>query len=416
MVFADLMPWGWLRRSATEHLIKQPRRLLGISRGGSEWDRVSSNRRIVLLERMIARLEARDVYTLGHSRRVGRHAERIAQTMGLTSANVAMVRTGAALHDIGKAHTPRAILNKPGPLTAEEFAIIKRHPVDGADMIERFCDEGVTATVRHHHERLDGKGYPDGLSGTAIPLGSRIIAVADTFDAMTSLRSYRPRVGHKRALNTLADEAGTQLDARAVAAFLSYYSGRRAVGWWAALIAAPQRALPFLGSLPGGFVGATQGALALGGLVAIAGIAGHSSGAERLRVAQHPLPHQSSAGLLTVAPGRSGHAIVPTQPVPKVHTQPVPKVPGSVVSGPTASTPSATAPAVTGPAVAGTTPTVATPVIPAPKPVIPAVTTPVVATPAVTIPSVAIPSVAIPSVAIPSVTTPNVTIPTITTP
>ena len=119
-------------------------------------------------------------------------------------------------------------------------------------MVAELGDDEVTAIVRHHHERLDGGGYPDGLEGSEIPLGARIIAVADTFDALTSTRPYRPGCRHKKALDILREETGTQLDPRAVGAFLRYYTGRRGLPRWAALAEAPPR-------LAGWLAGAAQG-------------------------------------------------------------------------------------------------------------------------------------------------------------
>ena len=116
-------------------------------------------------------------------------------------------------------------------------------------------DPAITAMIRHHHERLDGAGYPDGLAGEAIPLGARIIAVADTFDAMTSNRAYRRASSHKRALDVLRAEAGKQLDADAVAAFVGYYRGRRTVAWSAFAAAAPQRLFAWLGGVSPGVRG-----------------------------------------------------------------------------------------------------------------------------------------------------------------
>src|SRR6202043_1885938 len=114
-------------------------------------------------------------------------------------------------------------------LTDSEFAVIKRHASDGADMLEGAADPEITAMVRHHHERVDGRGYPAGLAGADIPLGARIIAVADTFDAITSSRAYRGAKPQKKALEVLDKGAGTQLDSVAVAAFRDRYSGRRSV-------------------------------------------------------------------------------------------------------------------------------------------------------------------------------------------
>jgi putative nucleotidyltransferase with HDIG domain len=254
LVFADLMLWGWLRRLRAERRLKHAEKLLGDGAEGLSVQALSS---------LSSLLEARDSFTYGHSQRVTRHAERIAAEMGLPPADVARVRTAAALHDVGKLHTPRDILNKPGRLTDEEFEVIRRHPVDGAAMSGSLADPAITAMIRHHHERLDGAGYPDGLAGTAIPLGARIIAVADTFDAMTSNRAYRRAASHKRAFDVLRSESGAQLDAGAVAAFVGYYRGRRAVAWSAFATAAPQRLFAWLGSVSPGVSAGVAGAAAL---------------------------------------------------------------------------------------------------------------------------------------------------------
>jgi putative nucleotidyltransferase with HDIG domain len=240
IVFADLMIWGWIRRLRTERRLADARELLG------DRAKLSPSRQAELLERLSAALEARDPYTAGHSRRVTRYSEAIARGMGLTRAQVAKVRTAAAVHDVGKIKTPRDILNKPGKLTDEEFTAVKRHPVDGAELVADMGDRELTAMVRHHHERLDGGGYPDGLGAAEIPLGARIIAVADTFDAITSTRPYRPGGKHKTALDILRKEAGSQLDPAAVSAFLSYYSGRRSLAWWSVLVSEPPRLVAWL--------------------------------------------------------------------------------------------------------------------------------------------------------------------------
>jgi putative nucleotidyltransferase with HDIG domain len=250
IVFADLMLWGWLRRVRTERRLASARGLLGRSAD------LDPARKAALLERLSGALESRDLYTHGHSRRVTRHSYRIARRLGLPAADAARIRTAAALHDVGKMETPREVLNKPGRLTDEEFRVIQRHPVDGARMVEALGDDELTAMVRHHHERLDGGGYPDGLVGGAIPLGARVIAVADTFDALTSNRPYRTGCRHKKALDILRAEAGTQLDPDVVAAFLGYYSGRRALPWWSAVAEAPGRLATWMLS---GIQGATAG-------------------------------------------------------------------------------------------------------------------------------------------------------------
>jgi putative nucleotidyltransferase with HDIG domain len=230
---------------------------------------------------MSALLEARDPYTHGHSRRVARHAERIAREIGLPNEQVAKIRAAALVHDIGKINIPRPILTKPGKLTDAEFAVVKRHPADGAAMVLSLGDSELTAIVRHHHERIDGTGYPDALAGEDIPVGARIIAVADTFDAITSSRAYRNRRNHQQALDVLRAEAGTQLDAVAVAAFAAYYASRRSIGFATVLAAAPQRLLSGLGGLQSGVAAGVapiaQTACGVGGAVLVVACFGGSA-------------------------------------------------------------------------------------------------------------------------------------------
>lgn len=193
-------------------------------RGAEESGDLTRGRRAQLLSELAAELEARDPYTHGHSRRVARHAVVIAIRLGLAEHQVATIRAAAALHDVGKINTPRAILHKPGRLTGVELELIELHPVDGAEIVSTLADPGLTAMVRHHHERRDGTGYPDGLTGDEIPLGARVIAVADTFDAITSTRPYRPARTHGVAMEILQEEAGTRLDLNAVRALEAYYT------------------------------------------------------------------------------------------------------------------------------------------------------------------------------------------------
>jgi putative nucleotidyltransferase with HDIG domain len=207
LVFADLMLWGWLRRLRAERRLARAETLLGSGAEGLSVQALTS---------LSSLLEARDGYTYGHSQRVTRHAERIAKEMGLSPADVAKVRTAAALHDVGKLHTPRDILNKPGRLTDEEFEVIKRHPGDGAAMAAGLGDPTITAIIHHHHERLDGNGYPAGLAGEEIPIGARIILACDAYHAMTSDRPYRQAMTHAEAVDELAKNAGTQFDPQVV--------------------------------------------------------------------------------------------------------------------------------------------------------------------------------------------------------
>jgi putative nucleotidyltransferase with HDIG domain len=270
IVFGDLMLWGWLRRMRAERRLDQAQKILGLNAAGSDGRDLSLDRRCEVLRQLGALLEARDAYTHGHTRRVTRHSERVAREMDLSPAQVARVRTAAATHDVGKVHTPREVLTKTGRLTDAEYAIVKQHPVDGAAMVAEMGDPEITAMVRHHHERLDGTGYPDGLAADDIPLGARIIAVADTFDAITSDRPYRAACNHKKALDVLSQEAGTQLDPVAVAAFLRYYSGKRSVAWSALFIDAPPRLISWAGGL---FQGAGAGIAPVGQAIAAVGAA-----------------------------------------------------------------------------------------------------------------------------------------------
>ncbi len=153
---------------------------------------------------LVSTIEAKDSYTRGHTERVGRYARMLADEMQLDKKMRETVSFGAALHDIGKLGVYENILNKPGELTDNEWEIVRSHPEVGANIIKnmKFL-ESACDLVRHHHERLDGKGYPDGLKGEEISLGARIVAVADSFDAMTSDRPYRKAYSYKQAINQL---------------------------------------------------------------------------------------------------------------------------------------------------------------------------------------------------------------------
>jgi HD-GYP domain-containing protein (c-di-GMP phosphodiesterase class II) len=169
---------------------------------------------------LCAAIEAKDAYTRGHSERVGGWSRRLAARLGLPPEEVERIGQAGLLHDIGKIGVPERVLLKHGTLDDEEWAAMRRHPVIGAQIVGPFETlAGVGVLIRHHHEREDGGGYPDGLRGEAIPLGARIIAVPDVYDALTSDRPYRAAWPHERAMTCLAEQAGTTLDARAVAAF-----------------------------------------------------------------------------------------------------------------------------------------------------------------------------------------------------
>ena len=155
-------------------------------------NRLLKERSTAAMESLSATVDARDAYTAGHSRRVQQLALAIGRELGLSQAELDLLGHAALFHDIGKLAIPDAILLKPASLTQEEWALMQRHADEGARIIDRlgFLDDAVPA-IRHHHERFDGTGYPDGLSGEDIPLGARIIHVADALDSMLTTRIYR---------------------------------------------------------------------------------------------------------------------------------------------------------------------------------------------------------------------------------
>ncbi len=165
-------------------------------------------------------VEARDAYTGKHAERVAAYALRIARAHGTIMADDPQVEFGFLLHDVGKVAVPDAILFKPDPLDAVERSLMERHAVIGWEIL-RGVDWLAEAklVVRHHHERWDGGGYPDGLAGEAIPLAARIFAVADTLDALTTDRPYRPGSSFAKARDIVVSGAGTQFDPGVVAAF-----------------------------------------------------------------------------------------------------------------------------------------------------------------------------------------------------
>jgi putative nucleotidyltransferase with HDIG domain len=158
-------------------------------------------------------IEAKDPYTRGHCESVASIAVRVAQKLGWQSDALEHIRYAALLHDIGKIGVPDGILLKPGRLLPEEYQVIQRHTAIGSDLVRRVPSlEPIAATILHHHERIDGSGYPDGLSGEDISLASRIIGVVDAFDAMTTPRPYREPVSPQEALEELRRCSGTQFD------------------------------------------------------------------------------------------------------------------------------------------------------------------------------------------------------------
>jgi putative nucleotidyltransferase with HDIG domain len=171
---------------------------------------------------LITALEAKDLYTRGHSERVARYSRAIAQALGMSKAEVERIEISALMHDIGKVGIGKGILSKPGKLSAEEVREIRSHPATGMTILSdlRVLSD-LSRIVVAHHERWDGSGYPKGLSGDAIPFESRILAVADAYDAMTSNRPYRSALSRQEAVDEVRSGSGIQFDAAVVAAFMS---------------------------------------------------------------------------------------------------------------------------------------------------------------------------------------------------
>lgn len=175
-----------------------------------------------IIQALAYAIEAKDPYTRGHSERVRNYAVKLAKGLGLSENETLVISFAAILHDIGKVEIPRHIIQKPERLTADEYTDMKDHPALGEIMVEgiAFLEE-AKPLIRHHHERWDGLGYPDGLKGEEIPLGSRIIAVADIYDALTFQRSYRKGASRERAILQLRKEKEIRLDPNLVEAFIA---------------------------------------------------------------------------------------------------------------------------------------------------------------------------------------------------
>lgn len=182
------------------------------------------NEQSVLLFRSLKMIsqavDLKDPYTSNHSRRVADLAVKVARRMGLPESEIPTIRTAALMHDIGKIGIPVDIIRKPQCLTLQEMAVVRKHPIVGAELIESL-DEKAAEIVRHSHEHFDGTGYPAGLRGRSIPTGSRIILVVDAFDALTTDRPYRQGRSHFEALEVIKQHSGTQFDPEIVAALES---------------------------------------------------------------------------------------------------------------------------------------------------------------------------------------------------
>lgn len=197
---------------------------------------------------LVQAVDLKDHYTRGHSERVGRASAMIARELGMTERRLEVLRFAGILHDVGKLGVPTRLLRKDGPLTPQERAVIELHPEYGHEIVRGIGFLGeARAAVLHHHERLDGSGYPYGLAGHRIPEAARVVAVADAFDAMTSTRSYRRARPVPAAVAELRRCAGTQFDPRMVAALATALERD---GWQPGLATAAQAAPPPCGNVP----------------------------------------------------------------------------------------------------------------------------------------------------------------------
>jgi HD-GYP domain-containing protein (c-di-GMP phosphodiesterase class II) len=339
VLFPELMLWAWFRRCLSESRLRRMRATYESSTGAPPELRV---RRLEELSKLLA---ARSAYTHGHCRRVARHSERIARSLHLSNGEIATIRTAAVIHDVGKVYTPREILAKPGALTEEEFAVVKRHTIDGATMLGAVGDRELTRIVLHHHERLDGSGYPSGLVGDEIPIGARIVAVADTFDAITSRRPYRRAGTQRQALQILASETPRKFDQRVVSAFTRRDSPGRSAPWVAVLAALGERvSSAFLlgaGALGGG-AGQVLPVLGAAGLLAVVPAARFQREPRRPAPAAHvasvraPLASPGEAPVFAVArPGAGGSGHANAGPPARAHDGPT-RAQGTKPPAPTA--------------------------------------------------------------------------------
>jgi putative nucleotidyltransferase with HDIG domain len=186
-------------------------------------DLVEQQRSLFLstVKSLASAIDAKDEYTRHHSTRVTDFSLKLAAKMGFSEKELGDLELAALLHDVGKIAVPELILNKPGKLTDEEFKLIKEHPARGESILSPVIElKEIGRVVRSHHERYDGTGYPDRLKGQEIPIGARIMTIADTYDSITSERPYRKAASHRYAVKEIISCSGTQFDPEVVGHFL----------------------------------------------------------------------------------------------------------------------------------------------------------------------------------------------------
>lgn len=207
----------WLKEEVTS-------RTAELQRERMKAERIS----VATLEALVNALEAKDPYMRGHSARVADLSATIAHEMGLPDERIEYVRVAGRLHDIGKIGTRETVMNKEGPLTADEFEHVKQHVIIGSQILAPLTHLGpVTGAVRSHHERWDGTGYPDGLRGEEIPIEGRIIAAGEVYDALTTSRPYQEKMSPEQAVERMADLSGTVIDPKVYEALSAVVSRRQ---------------------------------------------------------------------------------------------------------------------------------------------------------------------------------------------
>lgn len=219
-----------LVRNASKTLRRQATTLQSRSRELMDSYRRLEESSLEAIRSLNATVDAKDPYTAGHSARVQRIAVALAQELDASREKLDAIRFGGLFHDIGKIAVPDSILTKPGPLDAAEYALVQRHPVDGADIVGHFSRlRDAVPLIRHHHERWDGAGYPERLAGDAIPIEACVIGLADAWDAMTTDRPYRPALSVEEAASEVRSGRGTQFAPDVVDAFFTVFRRQRSI-------------------------------------------------------------------------------------------------------------------------------------------------------------------------------------------
>jgi len=197
----------WRLSEETEHMLERE------TRGNREFSQLKGDRIMKIITLFSKVVDAKHKYTSGHSRRVATLARQIGAHLGLAESELTRLEIAGLLHDTGKVAISSLVVDKPGRLTEEEFESMKQYPTISQNIVNKITNmEDIALAVRHHHERFDGSGYPDGLTGDQIPLYSRILAVADTYEAMSTDRAYRKRLKHEQIIKELRSAMGTQFD------------------------------------------------------------------------------------------------------------------------------------------------------------------------------------------------------------